>query len=207
MLRALKSGLKRLTAKLFHAGQHLGWDLLPRHFYSEVPDIRKLNRSQVWRQPYTLHGVSGTHVATQLETLRRWVPDSLRQRFSALNVHGVACEANGEAGYGPIEAECLWAYTQANRPQRVIQVGCGVSTAILLAAAADCGHTANITCIEPYPTVFLKKLAQDGKITLIARPVEEVGTDLLQTLRAGDLFFVDSTHVLHFPSAIYLRTQ
>ena len=196
MLRAVKSFLKSLGAKLFHAGQYLGWDLLPRHFYSEVPDIRKLKRTTNWRLPYTLHGVRGADTTEQLAMLGRWIPAELSSRFASLQIHRTACEANGEAGYGPVEAECLWAYIQANKPQRVIQVGCGVSTAVMLAAAADCGNAIAITCIEPYPTAYLQSLARDNRITLIAKPVEDVGTGLLATLEAGDLFFVDSTHAL-----------
>ena len=33
---------KRVLRKVFEAGQHLGFDILPRHFYSEIPDIRVL---------------------------------------------------------------------------------------------------------------------------------------------------------------------
>jgi hypothetical protein len=73
-----------------------------------------------------------------------------------------------------------------------------VSTAVCLAAARDSGSgsVTLITCIEPFPTPFLRQAADAGQITLIQAPVETLDYAFLQELRSGDLFFVDSTHTL-----------
>ena len=37
--RHLKEAYKQALRKMFELGQFLGFDVLPRHFYSEIPDI------------------------------------------------------------------------------------------------------------------------------------------------------------------------
>ncbi len=90
----------------------------------------------------------------------------------------------------------LYAFVRTHKPRRIIQVGCGVSTAICIAAAADAKYEPTITCIDPFPTKYLTEAASYGQIKLVQQPVELLPLDFLQELAAGDLFFVDSTHTL-----------
>jgi hypothetical protein len=194
--RTARNLLKTLLARLFHVGQRLGWDILPRHFYSEIPDIRKLRDTTPWRQQYSMIEVRGADLDQQLQFVQRVVPSALRDRLAGMSVHAAACARNGEPGYGRIESEFLYGFVYTLRPARIIQIGCGVSTAVCLAAARDSGGVTAITCIEPFPTPFLLETADAGQITLIHAPVETLDYSFLQELRSGDLFFVDSTHTL-----------
>jgi predicted O-methyltransferase YrrM len=195
MSRALKNLAARASAGMFHAGQRLGVDVLPRHFYSEIPDVRHLRRTTDWRKPYSLMGVAGANVDDQLAFVASTV-----SRRGALpagdDVYARACDANGEPGYGPVEADFLYAFVRAHQPRRIVQIGCGVSTALCLAAAADAGYRPEILAIDPFPTAYLQRLAADGTIALLAQPVESLRPDQVLHARAGDLFFVDSTHTL-----------
>lgn len=195
MNRALKDALKRFIHWTFVTGQWLGFDLLPRHFYSEIPDIRRLRRTQTWRKRYSMTGVAGP-VDEQLTFAREVVTPELRQRIARGDIHAAACGHNGAGGFGPVEADFLFAFVAAKKPGRIVQVGCGVSTAICLAAAAEADYRPRITCVEPYPNAFLKDRERAGEIALIARPVEELGYDFFAELGPGDLFFIDSTHTL-----------
>lgn len=194
--RTAKTLLKTALARLFHVGQRLGWDVLPRHFYSEIPDIGKLRRSTHWRKAFSMIDVPGAGLDAQLDFVERTMPQPIRELLARTPVHEAACAENGEPGYGPIESEFLYAFVTTHRPARIVQIGCGVSTAVCLAAARDSGSATAITCIDPYPTAFLRKAADEGQITLIQAPVESLDYDFLGTLRSGDLFFVDSTHTL-----------
>jgi hypothetical protein len=177
-------------------GQWLGVDFLPRHFYSEIPDIGRLKSTNHWRKPYSLCGVNGTSLDEQLRFVEAAVSPQVAAEIAQAGIHKAACLENGTDGYGPIEADLLYAVVASLKPRQIIQVGCGVSTAICLAAARAAGYQPNITCIEPYPTAFLKKAAAEHKITLIAKPVEEVDFGIVANLHDGDLFFIDSTHTL-----------
>lgn len=94
--------MKSLLARLFHVGQRLGWDILPRHFYSEIPDIRKLRDTMPWRQPYSMIDVPGADLDQQVQFVQRILPRALRDRLAGISVHADACARNGEPGYGRI---------------------------------------------------------------------------------------------------------
>ena len=66
-----------------------------------------------------------------------------------------------------MEADVLFAFVASQRPANIFQIGCGVSTALCLAAARFAGYTPRITCVEPYPTALLSRLAAEGRVELI----------------------------------------
>jgi hypothetical protein len=47
--RRVKNAAKLALRQPFEQGQRLGFDVLPRHFYSEIPDIQALKRSAWWK--------------------------------------------------------------------------------------------------------------------------------------------------------------
>lgn len=188
--------LKALLVKAFHLGQRFGVDILPRHFYSEIPSIPKLKQTDAWRYPYSMTAVQGVDLDSQLEFVKSAVSPTAAQYIAEHDIRAEASRENGELGYGPIESQMLFAFVATKRPQRIVQIGCGVSTAICIAAGKFAGYRPEITCVEPFPTDYLKRVAHSGDIKLIEQPVENIGVDFLQSLQAGDLFFVDSTHTL-----------
>ncbi|HVA49260.1 MAG TPA: class I SAM-dependent methyltransferase [Pirellulales bacterium] len=95
-----------------------------------------------------------------------------------------------------IEADFLFCFVAFHRPARIVQIGCGVSTAVCLLAAQDAGYRPEIICIEPYPNRFLREAARNGEIRLVESKVQEAHVEIPGELSAGDLFFVDSTHTL-----------
>jgi predicted O-methyltransferase YrrM len=193
--RQLKTKIKLLMRRVFEVGQRFGYDILPRHFYSEIPDIRVLKTTSGWKTSRTLLGIRGD-IDAQVEWVDRCTKN-YRTGLKGFEIHNSAVQMNGsDQGYGEVEADFLYCFVRANRPKRIVQVGCGVSTAICLLAAKDEGYNPEITCIEPYPTEFLKRESQAGRIKLIAQKLEDVGLDCVSSLGAGDLFFVDSSHTL-----------
>jgi hypothetical protein len=112
-------------------------------------------------------------------------------------VHREAFVGGGaDGGYGEIEAEILFGFVATNRPGRVKQVGCGVSTAVVLNAAERAGYKPEVTCLEPYPSAWLQEQARAGRIKLVDRPAQMVDFDIIADLAAGDLLFIDSTHAV-----------
>ncbi len=117
---------KRMLFRFFRVGQRLGVDVLPRHFYSSVPDIRELTASEEWRAPSDMPGVAGSDVEAQIAEARAWFTDDVSKALNETNVHADACKENGADGYGPMEAQFLHAFIATRRPRRVVQVGAGV---------------------------------------------------------------------------------
>lgn len=193
--RRIKTQLKRTMRSVFEIGQRFNQDILPRHFYSEIPDIRLLRKTRYWRLPRTLYGILG-----DIEKQTGWVDHLTRPYRGALShfeVHAKAVRMNGsDEGYGEVEADLLYCFVRALRPSRILQIGCGVSTAVCLMAAKDEAYNPQITCIEPFPTEFLKRESEARRVTLVEKRVQDVGFESVGSLEPGDLFFVDSSHTL-----------
>lgn len=83
------------------------------------------------------------------------------------------------------------------KPKRVIEVGSGQSSALLLDVDERfLGGATAMTFIEPFPGL-LESLAQPGELSgrLIASGLEETDGSIFAQLGEGDLLFIDSTHV------------
>lgn len=183
---------KRLVRGGFELGQRAGVDLLPHHFYSSVPDMRALARTDTWRARRSLVGVAGAgDLDAQLAVLGDWLAVG-----PAVPAWPDACREHGEPGYGPIESDVLYAFIRARRPARIVQVGAGVSTAVILRAAREAGYRPQLTCVDPFPTRYLTERAHAGEVTLVSEPAQEVSSELLLGLGSGDLLFIDSTHTV-----------
>lgn len=193
--RRLKNQCKKLLRIVFEVGQRFKLDILPRHFYSEIPDLRILKNTTQWKLPRSMRGIKA-----ELDAQVAWVDQCTslyRGGLSGYSIHKTAIGMSGsDEGYGEIEADFLYCFIRAFRPAQIVQVGCGVSTAVCLQAAHNEAYTPRITCIEPYPTEFLKRESAAGRINLVPRKFQDAGCECVDSLRAGDLFFVDSSHAL-----------
>lgn len=189
------SAKKNLLRKLLEVGQRFRFNVTPNHFYSDIPDLRTMKSETWWRRVLSMDHVLGADIQSQLSYLQR-ICEPYLEDMRTKRVHDRACEDNGEAGYGQIEADVLYCYIRKNKPRRIVQVGCGVSTSIILNAATDEQYAPEVICIEPYPTAFLKRLASEKKITLLAERMQTAARAPFESLAEGDLLFVDSTHTL-----------
>jgi hypothetical protein len=200
--RRAKEWAKSCFRTVFEIGQRLGVDVLPRHFYSEIPDIRALKLDRRWQRPYSLVGVNGTDVERQLSWLREICPPDIADKLPSLYLQQRAGVANGALGYGKVEADILYSVIYTQRPSRVIQIGAGTSTWIVLEAAKAAGYDIDVICVDPYPTKLLQDLSAQGQITLRSERVQDVPIDEITDLQPGDVFFIDSTHAVSIGSDV-----
>ena len=192
----LKQQIKRLMRSTFEVGQRFKVDILPRHFYSEIPSIPLLRSTTTWRKPLSMNHIAGADLQSQ-QAFVASCTQGLASSMTAASLHQRACEMNGlHEGFGPIEADFLYCFVRSQKPPRIIQIGCGVSTAICILAANDAGYKPEIVCIEPCPTDFLVQQAAAGTLRLVAEKFEESNLPVAEMLQNGGLFFVDSSHTL-----------
>lgn len=195
--RKIKNVGKRGLRTLFEIGQRFGVDVLPRHFYSEIPDIRDLRRNGDWKRPHSMVGVRGADTGVQFDFLESCCPQGLVAELSRRNVFRDACSANGEPGFSLVDADFLYCFIRSVRPEKIVQVGCGVSTSVMrIAAEGSQDYRPEIVCIEPYPTDFLKAAARSGEIRLIPEKAQQVALEALTDLGENGFLFVDSTHTV-----------
>lgn len=97
----------------------------------------------------------------------------------------------------PTDAEYLYNIIRHFGPRLVIEVGCGHSTLLALRAeranveedkSRGCRHI----CIEPYEMPWLERL----DVEVIRKKIEDVPIELFGELQAGDILFIDSSHII-----------
>lgn len=198
----LKRMLPGAMMRVNRITQRLGVNITPNHFYSDYPDFNHLENTTYWRKPYSMFGINGAETGPQLEFAKRCC-EPYHGKLAENTLYDTACKANGEAGFGPAEAEFLYCYVRSEKPPVIVQVGCGVSTQLILLAIDDePDYSPQVVCVEPFPTDNLKNLDRAGRIKLHAVMAQEVDISVLTDLGDGGLLFVDSTHSVRVGSEV-----
>jgi hypothetical protein len=122
--------------------------------------------------------------------------------IARLDDHADALRAIGGAGppeprwdqgwFPRLDAAMAYALVRNAGPRRIVEIGSGHSTRFLARAVVDGGHATRITTIDPAPRAMLPGHAID----VIRAPVHRAGDAPFADLAAGDVLFVDSSHIL-----------
>ena len=166
-----------------------------------MPDFRALRSSTSWRKPMSMVGVRGTALGPQAAFFVDCCAP-YREQLGTFEIYDEACRSNGVPGYGYVEGLFLYAFIRRHKPARVVQIGCGVSTAIVLRAIKDGALSTKVVCIEPFPTDYLKARHEAGEISLIEAMAQDVDLARMTDLGAGDFLFIDSTHTVRVGSEV-----
>jgi hypothetical protein len=99
--------------------------------------------------------------------------------------------------YGPGEADYLYQFIRAIKPSKIIEVGSGYSTKLARVALLKNYSLSNQkpvhVCVEPYEMKWLEELSE---VTVIRKRIEDCDIDWSNELNAGDLLFIDSSHMI-----------
>lgn len=187
--------LKRLIVAAHRLALRCGIVILPNHYYTPVPDLNELRRTlELWARPSTLVGVDVNTAKQRASLYEICLPFLQEYRENA--VFKGACSEQRGFGFGPVEAQALHGVIRHYRPSRIVEVGCGISTACMLEAVslnrAGYGRSCQITCIDPHPYQWLRK----ANVELLAQPVQSVPLEVFDLLEANDLLFIDSSHAV-----------
>lgn len=121
-----------------------------------------------------------------------------------VELSGFPIERNGNGTFyynndffAPGDAEFLYAMIRCYRPRRIIEVGSGNSTLMMLNALDanlmdDNSYECALTCIEPYESPWL----EERGVTVLRKRVEEIDPTFFSALESGDMLFIDSSHVI-----------
>jgi predicted O-methyltransferase YrrM len=198
MKRRLKALTKGAVGTLHRVALRAGVVVLPNHYYTPVADVHELRRLQkYWARRSPMAGVD-MNVAAQARTLRDMV-QPYEPEYRGDEAYKYASANGFGAGFGDIEARCLHGVLRTLKPQRICEIGSGVSTYCTLQAIGlneKEGYHTEMTCVEPNPSPLLRKLQDEKQIELIERPVQTLDPVFFDRLRAGDLLFIDSTHAV-----------
>ncbi len=180
--------------RYFPLWEEHGFHLSPVHFYEPIPDTRTLTDALLEKES-ELVGID-IREADQLDLLRKVFPQ-FRAEYAEIPREPAADPKQFYLNNGYFTgADALVYYGMVRhfKPQLLIEVGSGFSSRLAAQACLRNGH-GELICIEPNPDQVLRD-GFPGLTMLIAKRVEEVGFDLFQRLRANDILFIDSSHVV-----------
>ena len=196
-LRENKLALRGMLAT-FRALQRVGLTVIPNHFYWPVPDVRELELRDWDTEP------SPAGLDLNLDRQRYLAEEVFAQyqsEWAFPDVFTSPTEYHYNNGFfETVDAEVAYSLVRYFKPSRIIEVGGGFSTRILAAALQAnraAGHDGELLTIEPFPNRTLQ-----GITTLLAQRIQDVNLDLFLALKAGDILFLDSSHVVSVGSDV-----
>lgn len=82
------------------------------------------------------------------------------------------------------------------RPKRVIEVGSGYTSAVMLDTNEFyMNNQIKLKFIEPYPDLLKSLIKPQDEIELLPEKLQDVSLKVFEELEEGDVLFIDSTHV------------
>ena len=181
----------------------LGLNIAKRaDYYSTLPVIDELEKTRErWDRPSSLAGVeidTGA-MCKRLGVLAEQWEEEFRE------VAGDYVE-NTRRGFGPgypeFDARTLYYFLRDYKPRRYLEVGSGLSTyyaSLAAARNAEEGSPLHLTCVEPYPFEALRTLPD---FDLVEGFVQDTPLEVFESLEAGDVLFIDSSHALKVDSDV-----
>lgn len=99
--------------------------------------------------------------------------------------------------FGYADAMCLYSFIRHFKPKRIIEIGSGYSSALMLDTKDMYDHNINITFIEPYPQLLKSLLSTTDKSDneIIEAKIQNVDTEKFRLLEKDDILFIDSSHI------------
>lgn len=180
-----------------------GWP--PGHFYSPIPSLDEVRarESAIFKKPSSLGGIE-LFERKQLELVEILRAYAVDQPFKDRPTAEFRYHYDNEFfGHGDgIVLHCMLRHL---RPARLVEIGSGYTSALMLDTnEAFLSNTMRCTFIEPY-TDRLRQLigpGNSGQAEILETPLQDVGLDVFTQLQAGDVLFIDSSHVAKIGSDV-----
>ncbi len=172
----------------------------PGHYYSPIVSVPEAEKQQdrIWKdlQAKELPGID-LQSEHQLKLLAELLPLTAGVPFSA--------EAGSEFRYyfenemySYTDGIVLYALLRYLKPARVIEVGSGFSSALMLDVnQLHFNNGMELHFIEPNPERLYANISERDKDStgILESKVQDIPPEYFDKLQAGDLLFIDSTHV------------
>lgn len=173
------------------------YDIVVRDYYSPVPDLTLIG-DEVWTRKSALGGIELATDAAIDRVERELAPliQELDLPVQDPGRPGKYFLHNG--GFGPVDAELLYAMIRVGRPRRVVELGSGYSTLLIALACArnaDDGTATAHEVFDPFPRPYILGDAL-AATKLTALSATDVPLEVFATLESGDILFVDTTHTV-----------
>ena len=169
-----------------------GVAVVPYHYYEPI-----YKAEDIFRDPDEPRSIAGIdwNLGAQIELLERFTFAVELRSLEGRCWNGHTFRySNGM--FGPGDAEALYSMIRCGKPRRIVEIGCGQSTlvarfAIADAMAQDPHYKCEQICFEPFESPWL----DDLDVIVKRERIEHADLALFRSLSAGDIVFIDSSHV------------
>ncbi|HLA55994.1 MAG TPA: class I SAM-dependent methyltransferase [Flavobacterium sp.] len=170
------------------------------HFYSPIISVDEIKRrqSEIWVKS-DIEDIAGIDLQTaeQLDLLGHLSDYYNDMPFKAEKQPNLRYWFDN-IYYSYTDAIFLYSMIRHFKPKRIIEIGSGFSSAVMLDTnELFFNSDIDMTFIEPYPQRLYSLLPDTDKksTTIIEKDAQSVSINTFEKLEAGDILFVDSTHV------------
>jgi len=172
----------------------------PGHFYSPIAEpgeaAEAIARAQAW---LAAPGVPGVRLDREamLDLWRELLPMFAAMPFPEAPSNGFRYGSRNDF-YSGADGAVYSAMVRKFRPAKIIETGCGWSSACLVDTLERTPDLAcDVTFVEPYPHRLRELLGESlSRFRLIEKRIQDVPIAEFESLAANDILFLDSTHVL-----------
>jgi predicted O-methyltransferase YrrM len=191
---------RQLEAENRHLREVYATWVPPGHFYSPFPDLEDYDRRAAdLRDPYRDVPAIDLREPEQLDlvdAVGALVADIAFPEHPDPN--GTTRYWFDNPAYAHGDGTVLHGMLRHLRPRRVVEVGSGFSSAMILDTVDGWLTGTELTFIEPHPGLVrgLLRPGDEQRVTIHEAAVQDVSPDVFDQLDRGDVLFVDSTHVV-----------
>lgn len=171
----------------------------PGHFYSPIIDVDEVKKDElrIWNElsmrelkEINLNIICQKEFLKKIETFYTSIP------FQKTKVHNLRYYFENEY-FSYTDAIFLFGMINQIKPKRIIEVGSGFSSALMLDTnLLFFDNEIELNFIEPYPDRLKSLIFKDEKnCKIIQKKVQEIDIDFFHQLEKGDILFIDSSHI------------
>lgn len=169
------------------------------HYYSPVPSLREIDADATRIFDQSLRALPGIELNpdAQLALLEQLGDFYAEQPFPETPRSDCRYFFDNY-WYDRSDALFLYALIRHFRPSRIVEIGSGFSSAVMLDTNERfMDRRLRLTFIEPESGRLRKLLRADDHqaVTIIERRIQQIDPSLIEHLAANDILFVDSSHV------------
>ena len=176
----------------------------PGHFYSPIPrlDHLAMDAHRIWPEPPgEVPGIviDGERMRTTFDRIADVIGSDVlvsrptpERRYYSDNV-----------AFGVGDATVLQGMLRIHRPTRIVEIGSGYSSALILDEMEHLPATSAVF-VEPHSALLRSLMRDEDAARAVVMPcrAQDLPVEVIEELRDGDLLFIDSTHVVRTGSDV-----
>lgn len=164
-------------------------------YESPWPDYNAITQEHLSRDVYA--GLRIDYTAG-LDLLRTWITKFEAEWAPLRQDDGIHyCTApESNLSFPEYDAFILHCIVRAARPKRIIELGSGMSTRVIVEALSHQSQPCEVLCVDRYPSAATRNSLSRLGVRFLDTDIVDLDLSIFDALEAGDIVFIDSSHVL-----------